>query len=68
MARKSLDLKELTSVDPQSIISTLAQENAELRLQLLIKQSVIERMIAAVTESGGDSGEDLSEELDTSFK
>ena len=68
MARKSLDLQELTSVDPQSIISTLAQENAELRLQLLIKQSVIEKMIAAITESRGGSSEDLSEESDTSFK
>ena len=68
MARKSLDLQELTSVDPQSIISSLAQENAELRLQLLIKQSVIEKMIAAIKESGGDSGGDLSEESDTNFK
>ena len=68
MARKSLDLQELTSVDPQSIISTLAQENAELRLQLLIKQSVIEKMIAAIRESGGNIGKDFSEDSDTDFK
>jgi len=34
MARKPLKIEELTQVDPQAIISALAQENASLRLDL----------------------------------
>ena len=72
MARKSINLQELTAGDPQSIISTLAQENASLRLDLLIKQSVIDKMIAVIKELGGDVGDhshDHShEDSDTDFK
>jgi hypothetical protein len=72
MARKSINLQELTAVDPQSIISTLAQENASLRLDLLVKQSVIDKMIAVIKELGGDIGDhshDHShEDSDTDFK
>lgn len=60
MARKSVSIEELTSVDTQSIIAAVAQENAQLRLELLVKQSVIEKMLQALK----DLGVDVSEELD----
>jgi len=53
MARKPLKIEELTQVDPQVIISALAQENASLRLDLLIKQSVIDKMADAIKGLGG---------------
>lgn len=72
MARKSINLQELTAVDTQSIISSLAQENASLRLDILVKQSVIEKMIAVIKELGGDVDDhphDHShEDSDTDFK
>lgn len=72
MARKSINLQELTAVDTQSIISSLAQENASLRLDILVKQSVIEKMIAVIKELGGDvddhSHDHSHEDSDTDFK
>ena len=59
MARKPLKIEELTQVDPQAIISALAQENASLRLDLLIKQSVIDKMANVIKELTEDSDEDL---------
>jgi len=59
MARKSVNIQELTQVDPQAIISSLAQENASLRLDLLIKQSVIDKMANLIKELADDSDEDL---------
>jgi len=59
MARKSVKIQELTQVDPQAIISSLAQENASLRLDLLIKQSVIDKMANVIKELTEDSDEDL---------
>jgi hypothetical protein len=59
MARKSVNIQELTQVDPQAIISSLAQENASLRLDLLIKQSVIDKMANVIKELTEDSDEDL---------
>jgi hypothetical protein len=58
MARKPLKIEELTQVDPQVIISALAQENASLRLDLLIKQSVIDKMADAIKGLGGELDED----------
>jgi len=50
----------------------LAQKNASLRLVLLVKQSVIDKMIAVIKELGGDVGDhshDHShEDSDTDFK
>lgn len=61
MARKSVNIQELTQVDPQAIISSLAQENASLRLDLLIKQSVIDKMANLIKELADDSDEDLDD-------
>lgn len=58
MARKPINIKELTQVDPQAIISALAQENASLRIDILVKQSVIDKMADAIKELGGESDED----------
>jgi len=58
MARKPLKIEELTQVDPQAIISALAQENASLRLDLLIKQSVIDKMADAIKGLDGELDED----------
>jgi len=58
MARKPLKIEELTQVDPQAIISALAQENASLRVDLLIKQSVIDKMADAIKGLGGELDED----------
>lgn len=58
MARKPISIQELTQVDPQAIISALAQENASLRLDLLVKQSVIDKMAGAIKELSGESDED----------
>lgn len=58
MARKPISIQELTQVDPQAIISALAQENASLRLDLLVKQSVIDKMAGAIKELSGKSDED----------
>jgi len=63
MARESVSIKELTSVDTQSIIAAIAQENAQLRLELLVKQSVIEKMLRAFKELGVDVSEELDQDI-----
>jgi hypothetical protein len=62
MARKSVSIEELTSVDTQSIIAAISQENAQLRLELLVKQSVIEKMLRAFKELGVDVSEELDQD------
>lgn len=62
MARKSVSIEELTSVDTQSIIAAITQENAQLRLELLVKQSVIEKMLRAFKELGVDVPEELDQD------
>jgi len=44
MARKSVDLNELMAVDANSLLQSLSQENAALRLENLAQKTVIDRM------------------------
>jgi hypothetical protein len=44
MARKSVDVNELMAVDANSLLQSLSQENAALRLENLAQKTVIDRM------------------------
>jgi hypothetical protein len=50
MARNTVNIQELLSVEPQKIIETLSAENSKLRLDSMAQQAVINRLVAAISD------------------
>ena len=57
MARKSVNVQEMLSVDPQSIIESLASENSKLKIENLAQQTVINKLVSLVGELQSDDEE-----------
>lgn len=53
MARESVNIEELTRVDPAQLIQELTQENAQLRLEMMAQKSVINKLIAKIQQLDG---------------
>jgi len=53
MARESVNIEELTRVDPSQLIQELTQENAQLRLEMMAQKSVINKLIAKIQQLDG---------------
>lgn len=59
MARKSVDLNELMAVDANSLLQSLSQENAALRLENIAQKTVIDRMKNYIESLGENKSEEF---------